>query len=166
MARARPPGGIGRAALRAALLAFCVFAAIYPGRSAAQNASALAPVNDTAGVILGRDGRIYGTNVDAASGNGTVFSMNPDGSGFASLRAVAGATLYGLVQGGDGRLYGVANGGSQSELFALTTDGATYSVLHTFAGGRVGPNRRTWLWSSGAMAASTAPPRAQRTRES
>jgi hypothetical protein len=120
--------------MRTALLALCVFFAMHPRRTVAQSATALAPVNDTAGVILGGDGRVYGTNNDAVSGNGTVFSMNPDGSGFASLYTVTGATLYGLVQGSDGRLFGVANNKSQSELFALTTDGATYTVLHTFIG--------------------------------
>ena len=134
-ARARLRGSVGRAAMRTALLAFCVVSAGYPGRAHAQTATALAPVDDTVGVILGGDGRVYGTNNDAVSGNATVFSMNADGSGFASVYTVTGATLYGLVQGGDGRLYGVASQGSQSELFALTTDGATFSVLHTFPWG-------------------------------
>jgi uncharacterized repeat protein (TIGR03803 family) len=124
--------------MRVAFLALCVLSAMHPGRVAAQNATILAEVDDTSGVMLGGDGRIYGTNNDSVSGNGTVFSMNPDGSGFANLHTVTGATLFSLAQGGDGRLYGVANGTAQSELFALTTDGATYSILHTFIGGVIG----------------------------
>lgn len=133
----------GRTAMRMALPALCAFSVMLPENAPAQTATALAPVDDTVGVILGGDGRVYGTNNDSVSGNGTVFSMNPDGSGFANLYTAAGATLYGLVQGGDGRLYGTANEGSQAELFALTTDGATYTLLHTFTGGASGtePNQ-------------------------
>ena len=83
--------------------------------------------------MLGSDGRIYGANLDPNTGNSSVFAMNPDGSGFASLYTVTASKISQLVQGGDGRLYGIAGGGAnQAVLFALSTDGARYSVLQTF----------------------------------
>jgi hypothetical protein len=126
--------GIGRVL---AMLLIGGFAGL-PARSLAQTATALAAVNDTAGVILGGDGRVYGTNFDAASGNGMVYSMNRDGTGFTNLYTLAGASLYGLVQDSGGRLYGVGNLGTESEVFSLTKDGATFAVLHAFNGGAGG----------------------------
>lgn len=131
-------GGTGWRAVSAALLVLCAMCAGAPGRALAQTATTLASVDDTVGVILGSDGRIYGALNDTTSGNGTVFSMNTDGSGFANLYTVDGGTLYGLVQGGDGRLYGLASEGGQAEVFALTSDGTTFSVLHTFPGAVTG----------------------------
>ena len=89
----------------------------------------------------GLDGALYGTTVaGGTNGLGTIFKINPDGSGYANLYCFAalpdGAHPYGgLVQGGDGRLYGTttwggnANGGT---IYRINTNGSGYSVLYHF----------------------------------
>ena len=70
-----------------------------------------------AGLIQGRDGRLYGTaEYHGAIDFGTVFAINTDGSGFTTLHAFTGGSggadpYAGLIQGSDGRLYGTANEG-------------------------------------------------------
>jgi uncharacterized repeat protein (TIGR03803 family) len=97
------------------------------------------------GLVLGKDGNFYGTTTwggrgisGTFPGYGTVFKMTPDGTltnlylftGFSD-----GGFIYaGLVQGGDGYLYGGAfNGGSQGygTLFKVSTNGS-FTLLHTF----------------------------------
>ena len=89
----------------------------------------------------GLDGALYGTTVaGGTNGLGTIFKINPDGGGYANLYCFAaspdGAHPYGgLVQGGDGRLYGTttwggnANGGT---IYRINTNGSGYSVLYHF----------------------------------
>ena len=70
-----------------------------------------------------------------------VFSVNTDGTGFAILHHFAGYpsdganTYYGLVLSGN-TLYGTTgNGGSgdNGTVFALNTNGTSYTILHNFA---------------------------------
>ena len=94
-------------------------------------------------LVRGPDGTLYGT---ATSGEGsvfggTVFKMQPDGSGFTPLKLFtnylegfspnAGVTLSGTV------LYGTTyNGGGsgQGTVFSLNTDGTGFTVLKNFSG--------------------------------
>lgn len=92
---------------------------------------------------------LYGTaSAGGAWGNGTVFAVNTDGTGFTNLHNFAatpfgtntdGATpLAGLILT-NGTLYGTTyQGGSSSNgtVFSLNTDGTGFSNLHSFARGR------------------------------
>ncbi len=87
---------------------------------------------------------LYGmTESGGASGNGVIFKVNTDGSGYANLHVFAGGagdgrwpigsltlsgtTLYGMTQNG-----GVSNNGV---VFMMNADGSGYTKLHEFAGG-------------------------------
>jgi uncharacterized repeat protein (TIGR03803 family) len=105
-------------------------------------------------LVAGADNVFYGTTSHGGTnGRGTVFRIAFDGAGFQVLHhfsaAIAdtttglpenadGATpLGGLVDGGDGFLYGTtAQGGTDGNgvVFALPADGSTFTVLHTFTG--------------------------------
>ena len=71
--------------------------------------------NPTAGLIEGSDGKLYGTTISGgASGQGTVFSMAKNGTGFVLLKSFDGCSTLtdgctptaGLIEGSDGKLYG------------------------------------------------------------
>src|SRR5262249_14247799 len=75
--------------------------------------------------------------------NGTIFSLNKDGTDFVVLRSFAdtggdGAQPNsGVKIGSDGALYGTtARGGSadRGTVFTLNKDGSNYAVLHSFTG--------------------------------
>jgi uncharacterized repeat protein (TIGR03803 family) len=90
---------------------------------------------------------LYGTTSGGGSANnGTVFSLNIDGTGFAILHdfsAGIGTTnsegispKTGLVFSGD-TLYGTASSGGpygQGTIFAIKTNSAGFSVMHSFTG--------------------------------
>jgi uncharacterized repeat protein (TIGR03803 family) len=92
---------------------------------------------------------LYGTTeYGGASGFGTVFAVNTDGTAFTVLHtfpATSGAfqtnsdggnPFAGLVLSG-GTLYGTANDGGSSgggTVFALSTDGSGFRTLHNFIG--------------------------------
>jgi len=87
---------------------------------------------------------LYGTNwIGGPQGNGTIFRVNTDGTGFGLVHAFAagvsdgshpvpgvtllGSTLYGTAQGG-----GTANKGA---VYKVDADGNGFQLLHSFAGG-------------------------------
>jgi uncharacterized repeat protein (TIGR03803 family) len=86
---------------------------------------------------------LYGTaQSGGSSGNGTVFRMNTDGTGFTTLHAFHGLNdgsdpLDGVLLSGD-TLYGPANmGGSPDDygtVFTIKTNGTGFKTLHTFDG--------------------------------
>lgn len=95
------------------------------------------------GIVVGLDGLLYGTTTtDGQYGNGTLFSLNPDGTGYANLYPFAGGESdptgpYGtLVQGIDNALYGIAGGGisNAGTVFRLDLDGTGARILHNFTG--------------------------------
>ncbi len=102
----------------------------------------------SAGLIQGSDGDLYGTSssggayAKCAFGCGTVFRLKPDGTGFRVLHAFDfspdGVSPYaGLLQGGDGALYGTTvSGGTfgRGTVFRLKPDGTGYAILHSFTG--------------------------------
>jgi uncharacterized repeat protein (TIGR03803 family) len=105
------------------------------------------------GVIVGQDGRLYGTTYN---GGGTVFAMNREGTDYTVLHSfssvtgyIGGSTPYaGLIQGSDGRLYGVTSQNGtfhQGALFALQPDGSGFTVLRHFDGTNDGSTPRGTL---------------------
>ena len=103
------------------------------------------------GVVEGSDGALYGTTqtgghpggAEYATGSGTVFKLNKDGSGYTVLHRFSGtngdgiAPWSGLVEGRDGALYGTTlEGGTNSlgTVFRLNKNGSGYEVLHSFRG--------------------------------
>src|SRR6185503_7790121 len=94
---------------------------------------------------------LYGTaSGGGSSGNGTVFKINTDGTGFTNLHSFTGdsgsnATVTnsdgaephaGLILLGN-TLYGTASGGGSSgngTVFAVNTDGTGFTTLHSFTG--------------------------------
>jgi uncharacterized repeat protein (TIGR03803 family) len=100
-----------------------------------------------AGLILSGN-RLYGTaSRGGSSGNGTVFALNTDGTGFTNLHSFTatgfpfpgingdGAVpVAGLILSGN-TLYGTAIGGgngANGTVFALNTDGTGFTILHSF----------------------------------
>ncbi len=88
-------------------------------------------------------GATYGNGLNALpSGNGTVYSINTDGTNLQLLQsfihdaptggasdgglAISGTTLYGA-----GRTGGASDDGT---IFSINTDGTGYTILHSFAG--------------------------------
>src|SRR5207248_19498 len=97
-----------------------------------------------AGLVQASDGKLYGTTqIDGASGNGTVFQITTDGvftvvCSFTGGTDVSGANR--LVQASDGNLYGTCRYGGASgngTVFRITTNG-TLTPLYSLAGGNDG----------------------------
>jgi len=102
------------------------------------NEMGLAPYG---GVVQGPDGTLYGTTGSGgALGYGQVFKVNPDGSGYVSLKDFNGidsaSPSTSLLLSGN-QLYGTAaNGGTNGlgAVFKLNTDGSDFSILKQFTG--------------------------------
>ncbi len=98
--------------------------------------------NPYASLLLDGAGNLYGTTESGgASGDGVVFKLRTDGTGFAVLHSFAGGTSDGmtpeasLVLDDAGNLYGTTSFGGASNhgvVFALRTDGTGFSLLHSF----------------------------------
>ncbi|HEX4825929.1 MAG TPA: choice-of-anchor tandem repeat GloVer-containing protein [Candidatus Polarisedimenticolaceae bacterium] len=98
-------------------------------------------------LLRGSDGALYGTAQHGGSNDfGTVFRINPDGSGFRVLvhfdRATSGAYPWaGVIQGTDGALYGTTPEGGAHGLgtvFRVKIDGTALTVLESFSGAETG----------------------------
>jgi uncharacterized repeat protein (TIGR03803 family) len=98
-------------------------------------------------------GYLYGTtSLGGANGRGFIFRIASDGTAFTPLHEFSAGTLNtttsllenaegtvpaaGLIDGGDGFLYGVASQGGTSgygTIFKIKPDGTGFAVIHTFA---------------------------------
>jgi uncharacterized repeat protein (TIGR03803 family) len=96
-----------------------------------------------AGLLVGRDGALYGTaSAGGASQIGVVFKFNVGGSGFQLMHSFAGyqgsdgsSPYGGLIQGQDSLLYGTArDGGTNGSgiVFKLGTNGLNYGIVYNF----------------------------------
>jgi uncharacterized repeat protein (TIGR03803 family) len=119
-----------------------------------------------ASLIQGADGALYGTTYQGGTGYGTVFKLNPAGGSVTLLHSFAGGSdgtypWAGLLQGADGALYGAATYGGANGLgtvFRLTTDGSTFTLLHSFAGATTdgeGPYAGLFQGADGALYGTT-----------
>jgi uncharacterized repeat protein (TIGR03803 family) len=85
---------------------------------------------------------LYGTTtLGGSSGNGTVFAVNTDGTGFTNLYSFTGGSDEGDPQAGlillGNTLYGTVGGVGSSgygTVFAVNTDGTDFTTLHSFSG--------------------------------
>jgi uncharacterized repeat protein (TIGR03803 family) len=94
-----------------------------------------------AGLVSGTDGALYGTTLGGGSNSaGTVFKVNTDGSGYATLHTfltngVDGESPGALIQASDGALYGMTSIGGTNRagtVYKLNVDGNGYRLLHVF----------------------------------
>jgi uncharacterized repeat protein (TIGR03803 family) len=99
---------------------------------------------------------LFGTTADGGSfGGGTVFAIHTDGTGFTNLYSfyagtnpgggtneganpqgsliLSGDTLYGTTSSGGGGTTSSGNGGGNGTVFALNTDGTSFTNLHSFS---------------------------------
>ncbi len=89
-------------------------------------------------LLQGSDGALYGTTQNGGDqGGGTVFKMNPNGSGYQQLHSFHGdgfSPLGTLIQGSDGALYGTTAAGTTNYggVFRVNRDGSGYGILHVF----------------------------------
>jgi len=122
--------------------------------------------NPFAGLILSGN-TLYGTTfIGGSQGNGTVFAMNTDGTGFTNLHSLPGAanegsnpqsrlvlsnnTLYGTTQMGGSSIFG-------GTVFKVNTDGTGFTNLYNFTGGSDGANPSAGLVLSGGTLYGTTP---------
>jgi uncharacterized repeat protein (TIGR03803 family) len=115
------------------------------------------------------DNALYGTSSKGgSSGNGTVFAINTDGTGFKTIHSFTatdtnsansdGAFPTGLILAGK-TLYGNAGlggSGGGGTVFAVNTDATGFTVLHTFSGGSFGANLNGPLVLSGNVLYGTS----------
>jgi uncharacterized repeat protein (TIGR03803 family) len=115
--------------------------------------------NPQGGLILSGT-NLYGTAVNGGTwGNGTVFRVNTNGTGFTNLHSFT-ATSGSLSTNSDGAnpaaglilsgntLYGTAGYGGSSgagTVFALNTNGTVFTTLYSFTGGSDGANPEAGL---------------------
>jgi uncharacterized repeat protein (TIGR03803 family) len=109
-----PGGGVFSISLSGSYQSVLEFAGCYPSGI---------PVGPDAGLLEASDGRLYGSTVELGTyGDGSVFSMNLNGSSFekvAEFNSADGANpaTFGaaVVQGSDGSLYGTTTSGGSGE---------------------------------------------------
>ncbi len=98
-------------------------------------------------LLKGSDGALYGgTPFGGATGLGTVFKVNEDGSGYTIIRNFTGGSNgpgpnSGLIEGSDGMLYGSAElggSGGGGTIFKLDRNGGGFAVIHSFTNSGTG----------------------------
>jgi uncharacterized repeat protein (TIGR03803 family) len=127
--------------------------------------------NNSAGLYANEDGAnpysglvlsgntLYGTASDGGgTGNGVVFSINTDGSGFTKLHDFSGgsdgAYPYAGLTVSNNVLYGTTiNGGSTGygTIFAVNTDGTSFGTLYNFTDGLDGSSANAVMLSSNVL---------------
>ncbi len=120
--------------------------------------------NPFAGLVVS-GGTLYGTvSGGGAQGNGAVFSLNTDGTGFKNLHSFTGgadgSSPYGGLVISGGALYGTTaqgGGGGNGVVFSINTDGTGFKNLHSFTGADgAGPNAGMYLTGSTLYGATSS----------
>jgi uncharacterized repeat protein (TIGR03803 family) len=117
-------------------------------------------------LVWARDGMLYGTTTmgGATTSQGVIFRQNPHvANGYTVVHALSGAEgsliSAALVQGSDGKLYGVASAGGASSvgtLFTMDTAGTALTVLKAFSGSDgVNPYSTPTLGTNGLIYGTT-----------
>jgi uncharacterized repeat protein (TIGR03803 family) len=141
------------------------FTTLYSFTASSTNSSGIYTNSDGASVYAGliiSGNTLYGTAlVGGSSGDGTVFSVNTDGTGFTTLHSFTGGSdglqpYCDLILSGN-TLYGeAAAGGGAGTVFAVSTDGTGFTNLHSFTGGSDGWEPEYGLILSGNILYGTA----------
>ncbi len=132
----------------------------FGGGSSGTNAAGMSPVGGL--LLLGN--KFYGTTAIGGaygSGDGTIYSINTDGSGFTPLHSFnvtdgyeseASLTYYG------GALYGTTSAGGTGlgSLFRINPDGSSFTNLYNFSGGNDGSRVYSSLVVAGNVLFGTA----------
>lgn len=93
-------------------------------------------------LVIGSDDLLYGTTTRTSSQeNGGVFKLNKDGTGFLELHRfshspVDGSRVCGVIEAGDGFLYGTTSGGGaawEGTLFKLSRDGSEFQIIKSMS---------------------------------
>jgi len=108
-------------------------------------------------------GSFYTTHSFGGVGNGTVFAVNTNGTGFTNLHSFnsstdGGGPNTGLILSGN-TLYGTAGEGGiagHGTVFALNTNGTGFTTLYSFTGGSDGSEPKAGLILSGDTLYGTA----------
>jgi uncharacterized repeat protein (TIGR03803 family) len=116
-------------------------------------------------LLEGSDGAWYGSTRSGGLGNGTIFKINKDGSGYRVLH-LFGAVLQdggrpyaSLIKGSDGLLYGTAETGgisSDGTLFRIAEDGRNFRVVRHFASATGAARGALLIGDDGAFYSTTA----------
>jgi uncharacterized repeat protein (TIGR03803 family) len=116
----------------------------------------------TAGLILSGTA-LYGTTYfGASSGNGTVFALNTDGTGFTNLYDFPAGNDQGMPNAvilSSGTLYGTTYEGGTNRVgsvFALKINGTGFTILHSFAGSDGGSPLGGLILSGNTLYGTTA----------
>ena len=99
--------------------------------------------NPQAGLLRGTDGKLYGTTLigGGVDGAGTIFRIDTDGAGFASLKTfvfgdgVGTNPRAGLLQASDGNLYGTTSEAGlhgYGTIFRIDTSGSSLTTVQDF----------------------------------
>lgn len=124
-------------------LAFATLLGVSARSQTLSELYAFPSASDPEGALALDSGRLYGfTSFAGSSGDGTVFSLNSDGTGYQLMHSFTGAdgnqpligstplisssTLYGVTYGG--------GSGGAGTVFKMNTSGTGYQVLHNFTG--------------------------------
>jgi uncharacterized repeat protein (TIGR03803 family) len=139
------------------------FTTLYSFTATDQNGCNSDGVSPYAGLTLSGD-TLYGTaTAGGSSGNGAVFALNTNGTGFTNLHSFTGgsdgaAPQAGLIMSGN-TLYGTAAYGGRNgagTVFSVLTNGTNFTALYTFTGGNDGGGPYAGLILSGNTLYGTA----------
>ncbi len=134
---------------------------------------ALMGKHPTTSLVLGVDGKLYGTTKNGGSNDlGTVYALSTNGNDFTVIHHFQGKAandgslpLGKLLQARDGLLYGTTcSGGSPADLgtlYRINTNGNGYSILRAFQGSSqrdgAGPVSGLLQWGQAGVLYGTTP---------